>query len=126
MVFRRGQVGLRQFNTSVGNVRLAGCHGPNKFPDAGFIFNIHFRCELLLFVRVGQANGCVELLELSGVSREGSWTGFSEMDLVEPRLEVFGTKFVDVGMAIDFDVVLCLRDINSIEHVQQALAFQGD
>ncbi len=79
-----------------------------------------------MFFGVGRANGGVEFLEPSGVSWEGSRAVFCEVDFVEPRLEVFVAKFVDVGVAVDLYVVLCLCDINPIEHVQQALAFQGD
>ncbi len=79
-----------------------------------------------MFFRVGRADGGVEFLEPSGVSWKGSRAVLRDMDFVQPRLEVLVTKFVDVRVAVDLYVVLCLRDINPIEHVQQALAFQGD
>ncbi len=79
-----------------------------------------------MFFRVGWADGGVEFLEPSGVSWKGSRAVLREMDFVQPRLEVFVTNFVDVRVADNLFVVLCLCDINPVEHVQQALAFQGD
>ncbi len=38
---------------------------------------------------------------------------------------MFLAKLVDVGMAIDLDIVLGLDNINAIEHIQKALPFDG-
>ncbi len=47
----------------------------------------------------------------------------TEWDLVEPGVKVLVAEFVNISVAVDFNVVLCLHDIDSVEHIKQALAF---
>jgi hypothetical protein len=47
-------------------------------------------------------------------------------NLVEPSCKVFLTEFVDVGMAINFDVVSDLGNVGAIKHIQKALALKGN
>ncbi len=42
------------------------------------------------------------------------------------KYHVLFTEFVDVGVAVNFYVVSYLCDINSVVHVDEALAFERD
>ena len=42
----------------------------------------------------------------------------------EPGVDVFLAEFVDVCVAIDFNVVFCLDNVNTIEHIEEALSFE--
>ena len=46
--------------------------------------------------------------------------------VVEPSIVVFVTELVDVSVAVDFDIVLCLCDVNAVKHVNEALTFERD
>ncbi len=48
-----------------------------------------------------------------------------DVEFAEPCVEIFLTKLVNVSMAANLDLVLGLDDVNSIEHIQKALPFDG-
>ena len=73
---------------------------------------------------IARANGGVEFLDPSGIGREWGRTVLGQRYLVEPSVEVFFAEFVDVRMAINFDIVAGLRDVDTIEHVQKTLSFE--
>ena len=45
---------------------------------------------------------------------------------MKPSVNVFFTEFADIGVAVYLDVVPCLCDMDAVEHVDEALAFEGD
>jgi len=49
-----------------------------------------------------------------------------ERYLFEPSFKVFFAEFVNVRMAINFDIVAGLCDIDTIEHVKETLPFEWD
>ena len=73
---------------------------------------------------IARANSGVEFLDPSGIGREWGRTVLGQRYLVEPSVEVFFAEFVDVRMAINFDIVAGLRDVDTIEHVQKTLSFE--
>ena len=77
-----------------------------------------------MFVEIAKSDGGIELLDPSGIGWEGGRTGLGQWYLFEPSVEVFFTKFVDVRMAVDFDIVAGLYDVDAIEHVKETLPFE--
>ena len=126
MVFGRCRVGLREFNTSKGDVRAARCHSPNQFANTRFIFYLHFVGELCLFFGVCRANSGAELFDPGGVGREWSGTIFCHWDFVEPSIKIFVAEFIGSRMAVNFDVIAGLCNVNTIEHVEKTLPFKRD
>ena len=69
-----------------------------------------------------------------GVERfNPSWRGWKwsrfilgNWHIPEPGVDVFLAKFVDVCMTIDFNVVFCLDDVYAVEHIKEALSFEGN
>ncbi len=45
---------------------------------------------------------------------------------MEPSINVFFTKLINVCVAIDRDVVPCLCDVDTIKHIQQSLSLKGN
>ncbi len=43
---------------------------------------------------------------------------------MEPCIKILVAKLVNVGVAVDLDVVPCLSDVNAIKHIQETLTFQ--
>ena len=68
------------------------------------------------------------LNDLIQVGEDGSGVGlFSVIGIFhipEPGVDVLLAEFVDVRVAIDFNVVFRLDDIHAIEHIEEALSFQ--
>ena len=77
-----------------------------------------------MFVGIARANGGVEFLDPSGIGREWGRTILGQRYLFEPSVKVFFTEFVNVRMAINFDIVAGLCDIDTIEHVKETLPFE--
>ena len=48
------------------------------------------------------------------------------MHVTHPGVTVLGAKLGDVRVAVDFDIVLGLDDIDAIEDVDKALSFEWD
>ena len=44
--------------------------------------------------------------------------------VVEPSIILLFAEFVDVCVAVNFDVVMCLCDVNAVEHVNESLLFE--
>ena len=101
--------------TLVNAIQLANAH---------FIFNLHLGGQSRLFVGIARANGGVEFLDPSGIGREWGRTILGQRYLFEPSVKVFFTEFVNVRMAINFDIVAGLCDIDTIEHVKETLPFE--
>ena len=105
MVFGWSGVGLRKFDTLEGNIWVACCHCPNQLTNACFIVHLHLGGEAGLFLGVVRSDGSVELLDPGSIGGKWSRANFCHLYLVEPSVKVFLTEFVDIGMAVDFDVV---------------------
>jgi hypothetical protein len=79
-----------------------------------------------LFVGITRSDGGVEFLDPSGIGREGGRAVLGQRYLFEPSVKVFFAEFVDVRMAVDFDLVAGLYDVDTIEHVEKTLPFEWD
>ncbi len=79
-----------------------------------------------MFVGIARSNGGVEILDPSGIGREGGRAVLGQRYLFEPSVKVSFAEFVDVRMAVDFDIVAGLYDVNTIEHVEETLPFEWD
>lgn len=126
MMFCRCGIGLGELDTCERNVRTAGSHGPDKFADSCFIFNLHFCDQGELLFRVARADCGIEFLYPRGIGRKWCGAVFRKGDFAEPGIEILFTELVDVRVAIDLDVVACLNDVDAIEHVEKTLLFQRD
>ena len=51
---------------------------------------------------------------------------FCKRDLTEPRVKVFATEFVNLGMAINLDIVPSLYNIDTVKHVKKSLSLDWD
>ena len=105
---------------------MAGCHGPNQLSDARFIINLHLGSQNGLFIGIARADGGIEFFDPSGISREWGRTVLGQRYLFEPSVKVFFAEFLDVCMAINFDIVAGLSDVDTIEHVKETLPFEWD
>jgi hypothetical protein len=115
---------LQEFYAGKCNIVPACCHSPDELTDTSAVFNLHQSFESGLILRIVVAHSSIEFLEPCAVPERGRAV-FCEGNFVEPGIEVFGAKFIDVGVTINLDVVLCLHDINAIEHIREALSFDG-
>ena len=101
------------------------CHGPDQLTNAGVIFNLHLGGKGSLVRGISPTNRGVKLFEPCGVGRKWGGAVCSEWDLTKPRVKVLLTEFSNVGMAVDFDIVACLHDVNTIEHFEEVLLLEG-
>jgi hypothetical protein len=81
---------------------------------------------LQLFFRICRTHDCIEFFDPGSICREGSGSVFSHWDFVEPCIKILVTKLVNVGVAVNLDVVPRLSDISAIKHIQETLTFQKD
>ncbi len=69
-------------------------------------------------MRIIGTNCGVELLKLCAVGRERCRLIHSGRNSVKPGVEVLGAEFIDICVAVNFNVMLCLSEINAIEHIK--------
>ena len=69
VMFMRTSVCLWEFNASLCQIRTSSCHCPDEFTNSTSVSQLHRFGEFLLDVRVGVANGCIELLKPGGIKR---------------------------------------------------------
>ena len=74
---------------------------------------------------ISQTNCGIKLFEPCGVGQKWGGAACSEWDFTKPRVKVLLTEFPNVGMAVDYDIVACLCDVNAIKHVKEALLLEG-
>ncbi len=60
----------------------------------------------------------------STIGQEWGRTVLGQRYLFEPSVKVFFAEFADVRMAINFDIVASLCDVDTIEHVKETLPFE--
>ena len=117
---------MGEFYAGKCDVRSACSHCPDDFADARSVVDLHGFGEGFLILWVGGTGCCVEFLEPDWACWKGNWFVFCDRCVVEPSVDILFTDFVDVGVAVYFDVVPCLCDIDAVEHVNEALAFEGN
>ena len=84
---------------------------------------MHFSGQGTLFIGIARSGGGVEFLDPSGIGWEGGRAVFGHWYRVEPSVEVFCAEFIDVCMAVDFNVVAGLNNVDTVEHVDETLPF---
>jgi hypothetical protein len=94
------------------------------FGNATFVFDLHFCHKLLLFFRIGRSHSGIESLDPGSIGRKRSWRILSHGKFIKPSCKILFAKFVDVCVAVNFYVVACLGDVNTIKNVKEALSFQ--
>ncbi len=77
-----------------------------------------------MFIGIARADGGIEFLDPSGIGQKWGRTVLGQRYLFEASVKVFFAGFVDVRMAINFDIVASLCDIDTIEHVKETLPFE--
>ncbi len=87
---------------------MACRHCPNKFANAATVLNLHQCFKFALCLRILGTNRGIELLKPCAVSREKCRSIRGGQDSVKPGVQVFGAEFINVCMAVDFNVMLCL------------------
>ena len=117
---------MGEFYAGKCDVRSACRHCPDDFADARSVVDLHGFGEGFLILWVGGAGCCVEFLEPDWTCWEGDWFVFCDGRVVKSSVNVFFAEFFNVGVAVYLDVVPCLCDIDAVEHVNEALAFEGN
>ena len=79
-----------------------------------------------MFIGIARADGGIEFLDPSSIGWEWGRTVLGQRYLFEPSVKVFFAEFVDIRMAINFDIVAGLCDVDTIEHVKKTLPFEWD
>ncbi len=126
MVFVGGRIRLGEFDTCKSNICMACCHGPYQFTNSCSVVYLHGFGKGFLFVWIVGAKCGVEFLEPNGACWEWEWFGFCDRCVAEPSIDVLLTEYVDVCVAVNFDVVSCLCDINAILYINESLTFERD
>jgi hypothetical protein len=87
------------------------------------IFNLHCRFDLSSDLGIDGACGTIKSLDPFFISC-GEWNGtiINDVQFTKPHFKALTAKFINVGVAIDFNVILGLNNIDAIEHVQEPLA----
>ena len=102
-------------------MRSACCHGPNQFANASLILDLHGGLEFCNGVGIIGSSGAVEIFYPILLSRYWGRSIIGDVQFAKPRFEVFTAKLVDVGVAVNLDVIPHLYHVNPVEHVQEPL-----
>ncbi len=79
-----------------------------------------------MIISIGGSNCGTKLLQPVLVSWERDKTVIHNWDSMHPTGRPLLTGFFNNGVAVNLDVITGLSDVDPIEHVQIALAFDGD
>ncbi len=125
MMFGWCRIQLGEFDACIGDVWAICCHGPDQLANAGAIFNLHLGGEGAWSEASVELTEYIKLFEPCGVSRKQGGAVYSEWDFTKPCVKVLLTEFPNAGMAVKIDVVACLCDVNTVDHVKEALLLEG-
>ena len=115
---------MGEFDACEGNIRSTSSHSPDDFTDSCSVIYLHFFRELLLDLGIIGSCGGVERFDPSWRGWKWSRFIFGKWHIPEPGVDVLLAEFVDVRVAVDFDVVFRLDDVHAVEHIEEALSFQ--